>query len=97
MSELPTAPLPAQDPHALSADTLFRTLAASPSGLTTEEAKVRLAKHGLNALPEPPRRSAILRFLAQFNNALIYFLLAAAVAAWILGHRIDAGVIVAVV
>ena len=38
-----------------------------------------------------------MRFLAQFNNALIYFLLAAAVAAWVLGHRLDAAVIVAVV
>jgi magnesium-transporting ATPase (P-type) len=37
------------------------------------------------------------RFLAQFNNALIYFLLAAAVAAWFLGHGVDAAVIVAVV
>src|SRR3546814_9884782 len=38
-----------------------------------------------------------LRFLAQFNSALIYFLLAAAVAAGVLGHLVDAGVILAVV
>ena len=41
--------------------------------------------------------AALWRFVAQFNNALIYFLLAAAVAAWSLGHYVDAVVIVAVV
>jgi magnesium-transporting ATPase (P-type) len=39
----------------------------------------------------------MLRFLAQFHNALIYFLLAAAVAATLLGHYVDAAVILAVV
>ena len=38
-----------------------------------------------------------MRFLAQFHNALIYFLLAAAVAAALLGHYVDAAVILAVV
>ncbi len=83
--------------HAAPVDSLLGTLSTTPTGLETAEATRRLAVHGPNALPEPPRRSPVLRFLAQFNNALIYFLLAAAVAAWILGHRIDAGVIVAVV
>jgi magnesium-transporting ATPase (P-type) len=37
------------------------------------------ASHGPNRLPEPPRRSALLRFLLQFHNILIYVLLGAAV------------------
>lgn len=37
------------------------------------------------------------RLRSQFHNVLIYFLLAASIAAWALGHIIDAGVIVAVV
>jgi ATPase, P-type (transporting), HAD superfamily, subfamily IC len=57
----------------------------------------RLATHGPNELPAATGRSALLRFLAQFNNALIYFLLVAAVAAFLLGHLVDAVVIVAVV
>ena len=44
-----------------------------------------------------PGPHPIRRFLAQFNNPLIYFLLAAAAAAWALGHRLDATVILAVV
>lgn len=83
--------------HAIDADRVLTGLATSRGGLSTEEAKRRLQSYGPNALPEPPRRSAILRFLSQFNNTLIYFLLAAAVAAAFLGHQIDAAVIVAVV
>src|SRR3546814_935183 len=45
----------------------------------------------------PSRRNPLLRFLAQFNNTLIYVLLAGALAASLLDHMIDAAVIVAVV
>ena len=68
-----------------------------PAGLEGAEVARRLATHGRNELPESRRRHPLFRFLAQFNNALIYFLLASAVAALLLGHVIDAGVIVAVV
>jgi magnesium-transporting ATPase (P-type) len=87
----------AQPWHAASIDGVLSALGTSRHGLTADEAGARLRAHGPNALPEPPRPSRILRFLAQFNSTLIYFLLAAAVAAWFLGHRVDAGVIVAVV
>ncbi|MGD9538956.1 MAG: cation-transporting P-type ATPase [Alphaproteobacteria bacterium] len=83
--------------HAASVDELLTTLATSRAGLAAEEAAARLSTYGPNSLPEAARRHPVLRFLAQFNNTLIYFLLAAAVAAWILGHHIDAAVIVAVV
>ena len=83
--------------HSSSAEEALRALGSSVEGLSGEEAAARLLAHGPNALPEPPRRHPFLRFLAQFNNTLIYFLLAAAVAAWILGHYVDAAVIVAVV
>jgi magnesium-transporting ATPase (P-type) len=83
--------------HALPADAVAAALATGADGLSADEAGRRLASTGPNALPEAARRHPILRFLAQFNNTLIYFLLAAAVAAAILGHAIDAAVIVAVV
>ncbi len=72
----------------------FRT---GDKGLASDEAARRLAVFGPNALPEGRRRGLLLRFLSQFNNALIYFLLASATAAIVLGHGIDAGVILAVV
>ena len=42
-------------------------------------------------------RHPLFRLLAQFHNALIYFLLAAALAALLLGHFVDSAVISAVV
>ncbi|MFT3780302.1 MAG: HAD-IC family P-type ATPase [Ottowia sp.] len=66
-------------------------------GLAADEAARRLAAHGPNALPQPPRRGWLRRFGAQFANALIGFLLVSAAIAAALGHWIDAAVIVAVV
>ncbi|MFT0859546.1 cation-transporting P-type ATPase [Ancylobacter sp. G4_0304] len=85
------------DWHALHPDDVASHFGVSREGLTPEEARARLAAHGPNRLPEPPRRHPLLRFLSQFNSALIYFLLAGAVAALALGHHVDAGVIIAVV
>lgn len=83
--------------HALSADEVLARVQSEPGGLSTEEARRRLQEYGRNELPAPPGRHPVLRFLTQFHNALIYFLLAGAFAAWILGHILDASVIVAVV
>jgi magnesium-transporting ATPase (P-type) len=83
--------------HAQSIGNVLAVLRANPEGLSTAEAERRLAVHGPNALPAAAGRHPVGRFLAQFNNALIYFLLTAAVAAWMLGHTVDAGVILAVV
>jgi len=85
------------DVHALPADAVLNALGSGPEGLADDEVARRLAAHGRNELPETKGQPPFVRFLAQFNNALIYFLLAGAVAALLLGHVIDAGVIVAVV
>ncbi|MCW4454886.1 HAD-IC family P-type ATPase [Flavobacterium sp. MXW15] len=83
--------------HALDAQAVLRSRASTPQGLEPAEATRRLSVHGRNELPPPPRRSPLRRFLEQFNNALILFLVSAAVLAGLLGHRVDAAVIVAVV
>jgi magnesium-transporting ATPase (P-type) len=83
--------------HACAPSGCLARLATTPEGLTADEAVHRLQSHGRNELPTPPPRRPLLRFLAQLNNALIYFLLAGAALAWGLGHVIDAAVIVAVV
>ncbi|MCF1710220.1 HAD-IC family P-type ATPase [Tabrizicola sp. J26] len=83
--------------HQTSANEVATQFRTSGSGLSSDEAARRLPIFGPNALPETRRRSPLLRFLSQFNNALIYFLLASAAAAIALGHGIDAGVILAVV
>ena len=81
----------------MSAGQALQALGASPAGLSDEEASVRLVRHGPNALPAARPRPALLRFLSQFHNPLIYFLLTAALAAAVLAHGVDAAVIAAVV
>ncbi len=83
--------------HARPVDAVLAELAATPSGLSTDEAQKRLAVYGPNRLPEPPRRSALIRFLLQFHNILIYVLLGSAVITMTLNHWVDTVVILAVV
>ena len=83
--------------HALSiADTLAAVEGAA-GGLNGDEVTRRREVYGANRLPEPPRRSVLLRFLAHFHNLLIYVLLASAAVTAALGHVIDTGVILTVV
>ncbi len=76
---------------------VLEKLGATAAGLSAEEAARRLAEHGPNRLPEPPKRNPVLRFLAHFHNVLIYVLLASSVVTAALGHWVDTGVILAVV
>ncbi len=76
--------------HALSPEESAAALGSTPSGLTSAEAEARLRQFGPNRLPEPPRRSFVLVYLAQFASPLIYLLLAAAAAAVALGEFADA-------
>jgi len=90
-----TPPLPL---HALPPDEVARVQQTDiRRGLTSGEAARRLAAQGPNTLPSPPRRNWLQRFGAQFANALIIFLVAAAAVAGALGHWVDAAVILAVV
>ena len=83
--------------HALPAEQTLDLLHSSSAGLNPAEAARRLASHGPNRLPEPPRRHPLLHFLSQFHNVLIYVLLGAALITGLLRHWIDTGVILAVV
>ncbi len=81
----------------MPADMALAAVDGQAAGLSTAEAALRLDRYGPNRLPEPPRRSALLRFLAHFHNILIYVLLGTAVITAALGHLVDTGVILAVV
>jgi magnesium-transporting ATPase (P-type) len=83
--------------HAASAEEVLASLGSSARGLSSAQAAERLKLHGRNALPQPKPRHPLARFAAQFDSPLIYFLLAAALAAGILGNAVDAGAIAAVV
>ncbi|MEQ8825425.1 MAG: cation-transporting P-type ATPase [Filomicrobium sp.] len=83
--------------HAHDVDDVLQVFATELRGLTQREAEARLKSHGPNRLPEPEQQSPWLRFLAQFNNVLIYVLLGSAVITAALGHLTDTAVILAVV
>ncbi len=83
--------------HSEAGEAALERLETSADGLASDEAAKRLERDGPNRLAEPPRKSALKRFLRQFHNILIYVLLAAAFITAALGHLIDSGVILAVV
>jgi magnesium-transporting ATPase (P-type) len=83
--------------HALDASLVGELLESSEAGLDDREAARRLERFGPNRLPEAPPRSALLRFLAQFENLLIQVLLGAAAITALLAHWVDTVVILAVV
>ncbi|MGF6861693.1 magnesium-transporting ATPase (P-type) [Rhodobacteraceae bacterium MBR-64] len=89
--------VPAENMHNKPHDVVLENLGATMAGLSVEDAARRLAEHGPNRLPEPPKRNPALRFLAHFHNVLIYVLLGSSVVTAALGHWIDTGVILAVV
>lgn len=85
------------NPHALSSAEVLHHSRSSSEGLGRAEAATRLAAAGENALPQKAPVPAWLRFVLQFHNVLIYVLLVSALISFLLGHLVDAGVILAVV
>ncbi|MFQ6184781.1 cation-translocating P-type ATPase [Sinorhizobium meliloti] len=60
------------------------------TGLSHEEARLRLTRFGSNSLPEPQASSLAITFLRQFRSPLIYILLAAALVSLLLSDLKDA-------
>jgi Ca2+-transporting ATPase len=82
--------------YQLSAAEVMESLGVDRAGLTSSEARARLAKYGYNEL-KFKRHGLLTRFLLQFRSALIYVLLAAAIITAFLGMWVDTTVILAVV
>ncbi len=90
----PPGPLPS---HAAEAADVLARLGASRAGLGAGEVEARLARHGENRLPERRAAGPLRRLARQFDNPLIWFLLAAAAVSAGLDHGVDSLVILAVV
>ncbi|MRR58321.1 MAG: magnesium-translocating P-type ATPase [Deltaproteobacteria bacterium] len=61
----------------LSVSALLEQLVASPDGLSSEEAALRLTRFGHNLIHGERKRALLLQFLAKFRNPLVIILLAA--------------------
>ena len=83
--------------HSLDAAAACSRLQSSSHGLAPEEALRRLQAQGPNVLPEARAPSALKRLARQFDNLLIYLLLASALITLLLGHVLDSAVIAGVV
>lgn len=79
-----------------STDVLQQLDVSLVAGLTSSSAQERLNRYGPNALPKGSQKSMLVKFLAHFNDVLIYILLAAGVLTAIMGHWVDTAVIIGV-
>ncbi|MBD2157016.1 cation-transporting P-type ATPase [Leptolyngbya sp. FACHB-16] len=80
--------------HHLPVKEVVQSLGTDPeTGLSTQAVKERRDRFGANELTAQKGQSAWVRFLQQFNQPLLYILLAAGVVTALLHEWIDAGVI----
>ena len=69
----------------LAAEDVYHISETSADGLTESEATLRLDQYGYNELPEPPRRSLVLRFIDQLTHFMALLLWVAGTLAFISG------------
>jgi magnesium-transporting ATPase (P-type) len=101
---MPTASTPSPEAqtdtthwHALPASDALARLGSRETGLLDAEVRERMVRFGPNRLEMAEGPGLWRRVLTQFNNLLVLVLLAAAVVTALIGHTLDAGVILAVV
>ena len=83
--------------HSMSLESIYAEFSSDKNGLTNEVVQQRLNKYGFNKLTPARKRSALIRFLSQFNNVLICVLFGAAGVTALLQHWVDTAVILGVV
>ncbi len=69
----------------LTAEEIYQASGGSAQGLTTSEAALRLKQYGYNELPEPVRRSLLLRFIDQLTHFMALLLWVAGILAFVSG------------
>ncbi|HVP94529.1 MAG TPA: magnesium-translocating P-type ATPase [Methanoregulaceae archaeon] len=83
--------------HTLGPEELYSLLKTTETGLTTDEAGIRLRTHGKNDITSARKRPPILQYLDHFKNPLVIILLIAASISLFVGDVTDAGIIIAIV
>ncbi|MCC7474158.1 MAG: HAD-IC family P-type ATPase [Pirellulales bacterium] len=82
--------------HTGPLDHVFKALQSNEQGLSSQQARQRLAQHGPNQLPRQPPPTWWQILLRQFQSPLIYVLVAAAIVSFSTGDFKDSGFIAAV-
>lgn len=87
-----------QDWHALSPGAVAAELATDPvRGLSAAEAQRRLSMHGPNELAQAAATSALTIFARQLTSLVIWILILAASVSAVMGERVDAIAIIAII
>lgn len=92
-----TVDLAIASPHAQTSEQVIDFLHTANTGLTQNEALRRKEIYGDNRLPDKKRTHSVIRFLKQFNSALVYILIIAAVISFVFERGVDAYVILFVI
>jgi P-type Mg2+ transporter len=92
MAAMPAAPAPTPVPPAPTSPP-----AAESAGLSSGEAAQRLHRDGPNALGGEGRRGPLAVLIGQFASPLVLILVGAAILEIIVGDRVEAGIILAIV
>ncbi|CAH1706083.1 Calcium-transporting ATPase 1 [Lactobacillus delbrueckii subsp. delbrueckii] len=85
-----------KDFYLQSKDEVLKEFKASPNGLSSDEAKERLAKYGENALVEGKKKTVFQVFLDQFKDLMVIILIIAALISAFTGDAESTIVIIAV-
>jgi len=83
--------------HLKHVNEVLEELKTSPHGLSSEEARKRQEKYGLNELKEKAKKSPVRMLLDQFKDFMILILIAAAIISGIIGEPSDTIAIVVIV
>jgi len=86
-----------QNYYKLTIEETFEKLATSSNGLSDQEVEKRIKIHGYNEIKEKEKEPAWKLLLSQFNNLLIYILIASAVISLFLGKTIEPIAIIVIV
>ena len=81
----------------LAPEEICRKYDSSPAGLSEEEAKRRLKRYGKNEIRKKQNWKWLKIILGQFNDALVWILLVAAVLAFVFGEIRDVTIILIIV
>jgi Mg2+-importing ATPase len=81
----------------ISVTEILQKLGTTKEGLTDDEAKARLARHGANLLKPPKRSDALTLLLSQFKSPIIIILFFATGVSFFLHDSVDAFIILSIV
>ncbi|MFA5019585.1 MAG: HAD-IC family P-type ATPase [Candidatus Pacearchaeota archaeon] len=85
------------DYYTLKKEDVLKELKTGFNGLSNTEAKKRIVQYGSNVILKQKTINPFFLFIQQFNSALIYILIIAAVISYIFGHIVDVYIIAIVI